>query len=107
MIDQQWHGSRPMICVAVTYIIKDGQEGRAVELFRELTGPTREEPGCRMYLVHRSTTDPRKFFLYEQYDDQAALDAHRASEHFARHATGGLFPIIESRTPEIYEPLAD
>ena len=105
MIDLEWHGSRPMICVAVTYIIKAGHEGRAVELFRELTGPTREEPGCRMYLVHRSTTDPRKFFLYEQYDDQAALDAHRASEHFARYATGGLFPIIESRTPEIYEPL--
>ena len=32
-----------------------------------------------MYLAHRSTTDPRRFFLYEQYDDQAALDAHRAA----------------------------
>ncbi len=105
MINLQWHGSRPMICVAVSYIIKSGHEERAVELFRELTGPTRDEPGCRMYLVHRSTTDPRKFFLYEQYDDQPALDAHRASEHFARYATGGLFPILESRTPVIYEPL--
>lgn len=96
-----------MICVAVTYVMKAGHENEAVELFGKLIGPTRREPGCRMYLVHRSTTDPRKFFLYEQYDDQAALDAHRASEHFARYATGGLFPIIESRTPEIYELLPE
>src|SRR4051794_30527356 len=100
MIDLALHGSRPMICVAVTYIIKSGHEGRAVELFRELTGPTRGEPGGGLSLVPRSTPARRNFFLYEQYDDQPALDAPRASEHFARHATGGLFPIIESRTPE-------
>jgi quinol monooxygenase YgiN len=94
-----------MICVAVTYVIKAGHEDEAVALFARLTGPTRAEPGCRMYLAHRSTTDPRKFFLYEQYDDQAALDAHRAAPHFEQFATGGLFPILESRTPEIYEPL--
>ena len=96
-----------MICVAVTYVIKPGHEEEAVALFRALTEATRAEPGCLFYQAHRSTTDPRRFFLYEQYDDQAALDAHRASGHFARYATGGLFPIIESRTPEIYEPLAD
>jgi quinol monooxygenase YgiN len=96
-----------MICVAVTYIIKPGHESEAVELFRALTTPTRSEPGCRMYLAHRSTADPRKFFLYEQYDDQAALDAHRASSHFEQYAKNGLFPIIESRTPELYEPLSD
>lgn len=96
-----------MVCVAVTYVIKAGHENEAVALFGKLTGPTRAEAGCRMYLVHRSPSDPRKFFLYELYDDQAALDAHRGSEHFAQYATGGLFPIIESRTPEIYELLAD
>ncbi len=46
-----------------------------------------------MYLAHRSTADPRRFFLYEQYDDQAALDAHRAAPHFEQYAKGGLFPI--------------
>jgi len=96
-----------MICVAVTYVMKAGHEEEAVDLFRQLTGPTRAEPGCRMYLVHRSSTDPRKFFLYEQYDDQAALDAHRASPHFDQYAKGGLFPILESRSPELYELLPD
>jgi quinol monooxygenase YgiN len=94
-----------MICVAVTYLIKSGHEEEAVELFRKLAPPTRQEPGCRMYIVHRSTTEPRKFFLYEQYDNQAALDAHRAAPHFAQYAAGGLFVLIESRSPELYTPL--
>ena len=96
-----------MVCVAVTYVIKAGHEGEAVELFARLTEATRTEPGCRMYLAHRSTTEPNRFFLYEQYDDQAALDAHRAAPHFEKYGKGGLFPILESRSPEIYEPLGE
>ncbi|MDB5351758.1 MAG: hypothetical protein JWN86_3005 [Planctomycetota bacterium] len=91
-----------MICLAVTFLVKPGHEDEAMELFSKLTEATRAEPGCRMYLAHRSTDNPRKFFLYEQYDDRAALDAHRASDHFVLHAVGGLFAIIESRTPELY-----
>lgn len=96
-----------MICVAVTYLIKAGHEEEAVALFRPLAEQTRQEPGCRLYLAHRSPTEPSRFFLYEQYDDQAALDAHRASPHFVEYAVGGLFKIIESRSPEIYELLTD
>ena len=96
-----------MICVAVTYVVKPGHENEAIALFHKLTAPTPAQPGCRMYLAHRSTSEPRKFFLYEQYDDQAALDAHREALHFEQYAKGGLFPIIESRLPEIYSPLSD
>jgi quinol monooxygenase YgiN len=94
-----------MICVAVTYVIKAGHEDEAVALFGKLAAATRAEAGCRMYLAHRSTADGRRFFLYEQYDDQAALDAHRAAAHFERYAKNGLFLILESRAPELYEPL--
>jgi quinol monooxygenase YgiN len=96
-----------MICLAVTFVIKPGHEDEAIALFGKLTERTRTEPGCRMYLSHRSTTDSRRFFLYEQYDDQAALDAHRAALHFEQYLKGGLLPIIESRTPELYIPLPD
>ena len=96
-----------MICLAVTFVVKAGHEDEAVALFAKLTEATRTEPGCRMYLAHRSTVDPCRFFLYEQYDDQAALDAHRAAPHFERYAKNALFPIVESRTPELYEPLGE
>jgi quinol monooxygenase YgiN len=94
-----------MICVAVTYVIKPGHEDEAVAFFARLTEHTHTEPGCRMYVAHRSLSNPRQFFLYEQYDDQAALDAHRTAPHFEQYAKGGLFPIIESRAPELYAPL--
>jgi quinol monooxygenase YgiN len=94
-----------MICLAVTYVIKPGSEDQAIEHLHILTRATREEPGCRMYQVHRSSVDPRRFFLYEQYDDMAALEAHRATPYFLEHAAGGLVPIAESRVPELYEPL--
>lgn len=96
-----------MICVAVTYVIQTGREDEAVRLFRELIPATRAEPGCRMYLVHRSTTNPRQFFLYEQYDDPEALDAHRAAPHFHRCVQNGLFLILETRAPELYTPLEE
>jgi quinol monooxygenase YgiN len=94
-----------MICLTVTYVIRPGDEPRAIELFRSLTVATRQEPGCAMYIAHQSTTDPRRFFLYEQYHDLAALDAHRAAPHFEQYAANGLYLIAESRSAELYTPL--
>jgi (4S)-4-hydroxy-5-phosphonooxypentane-2,3-dione isomerase len=45
---------------------------------------TRTEPGCRQFDV---CVDPQRhnvFFLYEIYDDDAAIAAHMASAHFLR-----------------------
>jgi quinol monooxygenase YgiN len=94
-----------MICLTVTYVIRAGAEAQATELFRTLAEATRQEPGNVMYVVHRSTTDARRFFLYEQYQDQAALDAHRRSPHFETYATNGLFHFSESRVAELYAPV--
>lgn len=41
-----------------------------------------KEPGCRQFIVSQSTDEPNKITLFEEYDDQAALDAHSESPHF-------------------------
>jgi quinol monooxygenase YgiN len=41
-----------------------------------------QEPGCRQFDVCRDPNDKQLFFLYELYDDQAAIDAHMQSAHF-------------------------
>jgi quinol monooxygenase YgiN len=94
-----------MICLAVSYVIRSGAEDQAIELFRRLADASRQERGIVMYLVHRSTTDARRFLLYEQYQDQAALDVHRRSAHFETYATNGLYHLAESRVPELYTPV--
>jgi (4S)-4-hydroxy-5-phosphonooxypentane-2,3-dione isomerase len=41
-----------------------------------------EEPGCRQFDVCRDPADPTVFFLYELYNDEAAIQAHLQSPHF-------------------------
>ena len=38
----------------------------------------REEPGNHAYSLHRSAADPRVFLVYEEYEDEEALESHRA-----------------------------
>ena len=40
------------------------------------------EPGCRQFDVCRDPADAALFFLYELYDDEAAIQAHLQSPHF-------------------------
>jgi autoinducer 2-degrading protein len=91
-----------MICIAVVYQFQPGHADGALPLLRALAEATRGEPGCRMYHVHRSPSDPDRVFLYEQYEDEAALAAHREAPHFHEIAVGQIFPMLASRTPEIY-----
>lgn len=42
-----------------------------------------DEPGCRYFDVTRDLSDPLHFVFYELYDDEAAVEAHRAAPHFA------------------------
>ncbi|MCI4430698.1 MAG: antibiotic biosynthesis monooxygenase [Burkholderiales bacterium] len=40
------------------------------------------EPGCHQFDVCRDAADPRLFFLYELYEDEAAIQAHLQTAHF-------------------------
>ena len=51
----------------------------ADELGRRLSAlvePTRLEPGCIDYQLHRSSSDPGLWVLYENWRSQADLDLH-------------------------------
>jgi len=94
-----------MICISATYVAKPGNEAEVIAIVGKMSEHTRQEPGNLMYLLHRSVAEPRKFFLYEQYEDQAAIEAHRAAPYFKEYVLEKLIPLLESRVPEIYEPL--
>jgi quinol monooxygenase YgiN len=55
-----------------------------------------------LYIGLQSTENPRKFLFYEQYKDQAALDAHRNAPYFKQYVQGGLDPIMEQRSRDLY-----
>jgi quinol monooxygenase YgiN len=59
-----------------------GREEEAATQLRKLLAPTRKEPGCVNYLLHRDPEDPTKFMFYEGFKSQAALEAHTKTPHF-------------------------
>ncbi len=61
-----------------------------------------------MWLPHRSIAEPRLFWLYEQYADEAAYEAHMASEHFTRLVKQEAIPdLLEDRERAFYETIDD
>ena len=89
----------------MTYVVRPGAEAEAEAHLRALETHSNREPGCAGYVVHRSLEEPRRYFIYERYDDEAALDAHRSAPHFLEHGKKGLQQLAERREPHLYEPL--
>jgi quinol monooxygenase YgiN len=94
-----------MVVLAVTWIAKAEKQAEVTALFHQLQAESRKEPGCRFYQVHTHRNDPRRFFIYEQYDDDAALQAHRDSRHFQELAAKKLSLIAERQQGDLYQPL--
>ena len=94
-----------MVVLAVTWMAKPGHEDEVAGIFGKLQTASRQEPGCLMYIVHRHRTDATRFFIYEQYRDDAALEAHRKSPHFQEYAINALKDIGERKEGELYSPL--
>jgi quinol monooxygenase YgiN len=55
--------------------------------------------------VHKHKTDPRRFFIYEQYKDDAALEAHRTTTHFLQLAKKDLVKVADRTEGHLFEPL--
>jgi quinol monooxygenase YgiN len=93
-----------MVVLAVIWVANSGKEAEVGDIFRKLEQASRQESGCLMYIVHLHRSDPRRFFIYEQYVDDRALESHRQSPHFLA-AIKALHDIGERREGELYSPL--
>ena len=96
-----------MLVLAVTWMANAGHENEVAIIFSKLQAASRQEPGCLSYTVHRHVDDPRRFFIYEQYRDAAALTSHRNSPHFQEYAVKALRTIGERQQGDLYTPLTD
>jgi quinol monooxygenase YgiN len=67
----------------VTFIAKAGHEAIMKELLSAMVAPSKAEPGVVFYEITQYKDNPRKFMAVETWEDEAALDGHRASAHYA------------------------
>ena len=91
-----------MYIIGVTYIIKEGHDDEAAALLADAAAAFRTHPGTLLFVVNRAVDDPCHFFLYEQYSDEDARNAHRESAEFKEIIAGKVWPLLESRTPITY-----
>ncbi len=61
---------------------KRGQEELVASGLRALIEPSRAEAGCLLYDVCRDKDDATKLLVLEEWESQAALDAHMETPHF-------------------------
>ena len=75
-----------MLGVVATLKVNRGMEAAFEAVAKELVGKVRaHEPGCTLYALHRpqeAGEGPSIYVFMERYADQAAVDAHRATDYF-------------------------
>jgi (4S)-4-hydroxy-5-phosphonooxypentane-2,3-dione isomerase len=74
-----------MYVVIVSAKVKPEQRGRFLQAIEDnAVSSVRDEPGCLRFDVVRNAADPEHYVFYEVYRDEAAFQAHRDTDHFAR-----------------------
>lgn len=62
---------------------------------------TLQESGCLRFEAYRSVDRPEEILLHEGYADAAAIDAHRASDHYQQLVVRKIIPLLGERKVEL------
>jgi quinol monooxygenase YgiN len=95
-----------MLSFTVRLTFRPDDREEILQILRELTRLSRQEPGCVSYIPHSVEGDQDTIVIYEQYRDPAAAEAHRATPHFAKFAVGGLYQKMLERHVETLSAIA-
>ncbi len=93
------------LTLSVRWVAKAGEAERVAAILRQLVEPTRAEPGCLQYDVHRDAADPQVFVLWERYVDEEALAAHTNAPYVQELFFGEALSLLEERVRTYLEPL--
>lgn len=63
---------------------REGEAAGVEAALRDVTGPSREEPGCLSFHTFRSTRDRRLFYIHSRWVDEAAFQLHAELPHTVR-----------------------
>ncbi len=81
-----------MLVIAGSIVIDPAKREAAIAAALEMMKVTRQEAGCISYTFSADLTDPGGFRIFEEWESQAALDAHFKVPHMAKFqaAMGGF-----------------
>jgi (4S)-4-hydroxy-5-phosphonooxypentane-2,3-dione isomerase len=85
------------VYIFATWRVKAGQLDAVLKLLPEIARKSRGEEGNLIYKIHQSNSDKNTLILYELYKNEAAVAAHRGSEHFQSIVLGKIVSLLENR----------
>ena len=63
---------------------KPGNEAAVADAILDGQAPSRQEPGCLDIDAFRAVRDPRLFFIYSRWKDEATFELHAELPHTVR-----------------------
>jgi autoinducer 2-degrading protein len=54
------------------------------QMWADATGSEKNEPGCLMFNIVQDKADPNVLHLFEVYQDDQAVEAHKQAPHFLK-----------------------
>ena len=82
--------------------------GLAIELLTEMQNQTYEnEEGCITYDLHLSEENPNTIYIYECYENNAAVKLHNNASYFKDIVVKKLVPLIKSQKILTLSPVND
>jgi len=76
----------------VELVVVPSELPKFLELAKDNAAQAMKDPGVREFNITQMATNPNHVVYYEVYENAAALDAHRATDHFKKYqaATAGM-----------------
>ena len=71
-----------MKIITVGCTARTDKRDELISLCKNMIAPSRAESGCIQYYFYQDVTDENKFFFYEEWKDQAAIDFHFSTKHY-------------------------
>jgi quinol monooxygenase YgiN len=71
---------------AVDLDIAPAEMDKYLAALKENGAASVKEPGCQRFDIMVLASNPNHVFIYEVYDDAAASQAHRITDHFKKYA---------------------
>jgi quinol monooxygenase YgiN len=69
----------------VDYEIAPAELEKFIAALKENGAATIKEAGCLQFDFSQSANNPNQIFIYEVYENEAAVQAHRDSDHFKKY----------------------
>lgn len=82
-----------MVAIVVTFEVNPGKEAQIIAALEKVAAGSQTEAGCLKWEWSQKLDAPTEFAIYELYTNLEAIDAHKASVHFAqwKEDVDGLF----------------